>query len=436
MRRVVNRSLFVAAACGLVVTGCADDPFDLGQPRSCEIADQNAWVYATMQDLYLFSADMPEVDPTTFDSPADLVRELRVDPDRWSRVSDKSTTEALFQEGKFIGFGFRTKRDADDNVVIASVHEDSPAGKAGMRRGDVFKSVGGLTIAQLDEDDSWSEVYGEKVPGVVVPFVLESDEGQLDVTLEKDWIDIVTVPIHDVITVGERKIGYLFFQTFVAPAFDELDTAFAEFNEAGVTDVIVDVRYNGGGLISVSRHLTNLLVGSVADGQVSYQIRYNDNFDEVDTARKVDRVGHSLPRVDSVAFVTTGSSLSASELLINSVRAHTRVEIVGGVTGGKPVGSKHVEFCESVLAPITFELINAKEQGGYFDGLVPTCFAADDLSHGLGDPNEGSLAAAVSMVVGEGCPALPSSPQPAGGPAQRDDSSKMELGITELASWH
>ncbi|MBL4684953.1 MAG: hypothetical protein JKY37_10215 [Nannocystaceae bacterium] len=251
--------------------------------------------------------------------------------------------------------------------------------------------------------------------------------------MTKDWIDIVTVPIHKVMTVGDRKIGYLFFQTFVAPAFDELDAAFEDFNTAGVTDVLVDVRYNGGGLISVSRHLTDLLVGGVADGKISYQVRYNDNFSDVDSARKVDRIKHSLPSIDAVAFVTTASSLSASELLINSVRAHTRVEIVGDVTGGKPVGSKHLAFCDSVLAPITFELVNANEQGGYFDGLDPTCYAQDELSKPLGAPDERSPAAALSMIVGEGCPALPQPPAP---PPVRDDGAKMELGITELASWH
>ncbi|MBL4684954.1 MAG: hypothetical protein JKY37_10220 [Nannocystaceae bacterium] len=140
----MSRSLLLVAACGLMLpAGCAEDPFDLGQPRSCEIGDQNAWVYATMQELYLFSDEMPEVEPREFESPAELVRALRVSPDRWSRVSDKATTTALFEEGKFIGFGFRTKRDEDGNVIVASVHADSPAGRAGMKRGDRFKAVGG-----------------------------------------------------------------------------------------------------------------------------------------------------------------------------------------------------------------------------------------------------------------------------------------------------
>jgi len=413
-----------------LATGCSDSDFDLGQPRSCEVGDQNEWVMGVMQDVYLFADAMPTVDPLDYDDPAALVADLRVDPDRWSRVSDAEATTALFEEGKFIGYGFRTKRDADGNVVVSKVHPESPAGRAGLRRGDTFRRVGGLTIAELDDTDAWSEVYGVKEPGVSVSLVVQDTSGERSVSLTKDWVQIVSVPIHDVFTVGDKRVGYLFFETFVGPALEELDDAFEAFNAAGVTDVVVDVRYNGGGLVSVSRHLTNLLVGGIADGAVSYHVEFNDELSDNDYARNVDSVAQTLPAVDTVVFITTGSSLSASELLINSVRAHTRVEIVGGTTGGKPVGSKHFSFCDSVLAPITFELTNADKTGGYFDGLDPSCAATDDLTAALGSEAEASLAAALSLIDGTGCPAI--TPEP----ADRDDPSKLELGQLELIGWH
>ena len=429
--------LSVAGACGLTLTSaCQEDPLaELGQPRSCEVGDQNAWVYSAMQEVYLFNDQLPEVDPRAYESPSAMVRDIRVDPDRWSRVSDKAKTEALFQEGKFIGFGFRAKRDARGNYVLASVHEDSPAGRAGLRRGDHFKAIAGFTIRELDQDeDNWDGIWGESMPGVTVPVTVTSAAGDRDVMLTKDWIDIVTVPTHDVFEVGDRTIGYLYFQTFVDPAFGELDAAFEDFVEQGVTDVIVDIRYNGGGLISVSRHLTNLLVGAVAEGETNYGIRYNDNLDVYNRSRGVSKLDNSLPDVQSVAFLTTRSSLSASELLINSVRAHVRTEIVGSTTGGKPVGSKHLSFCDSVLAPITFQLVNARGQGDYYDGLDPQCPADDDLTRDLGDPDEQSLAAAISMILGEGCPVQPDLDAPP--PERHEDPSRMELGMDELLAWH
>src|SRR5690606_9341014 len=88
------------ALCATTTAGCSDDPFDFGGPRSCEPADQNAWVYGLMQQAYLFADELPEVDPLAYDEPSELMGELRVAPDRWSRISDKSRTEALYQKGK------------------------------------------------------------------------------------------------------------------------------------------------------------------------------------------------------------------------------------------------------------------------------------------------------------------------------------------------
>jgi len=430
--------LSVAATCGLALTSaCSEDPLaELGEPRSCEVGDQNEWVYAAMQEVYLFNGELPEVDPRAYASPSEMVRDVRVAPDRWSRVSDKARTEALFQEGKSIGFGFRPKRNGLNQYVVASVHADSSAGRAGLRRGDTFRVIDGFTIPELDADeDNWDGIWGENAPGVTVPVTVTTAEGDRDIVLTKDWIDIITVPTHDVFTVGDRTIGYLFFQTFVDPAFDELDAVFDDFVAQGVTDVIVDVRYNGGGLISVSRHLTNLLVGAVADGGVNYGIRYNDNLAEIyNRTREVSKLDNSLPDIESVAFLTTRSSLSASELLINSVRAHVRTEIVGSTTGGKPVGSKHLSFCDSVLAPITFQLVNARGNGDYYNGLDPQCLADDDMTRELGDPDEQSLFAAISMIAGDGCPTLPD--LDAAPPARAADPSEMELGIPELIGWH
>jgi carboxyl-terminal processing protease len=120
------------------------------------------------------------------------------------------------------------------------------------------------------------------------------------------------------------------------------------------------------------------------------------------------RVDQTLPHVDHVVFITTGSTLSASELLINSVAPHVRVSIVGGTTGGKPVGSRHFDFCDKVAAPVTFRLLNADDEGDYFDGFVPTCPAPDDLTQPLGDQAEASLATALHLLsTGECLPPPP-----------------------------
>jgi carboxyl-terminal processing protease len=382
----------------LLATGCADNPFDFGGPRSCEIADQNEWVYNVMQHVYLWNDELLEVDPTTFDSPPDLVRELRVDVDRWSRVADQQRTEALFQEGKTISLGFGTRRDADNRVVVSLVHEHSPAGEAGMRRGDVIEKVGGFTVEELDEQSLWGEIYGPNEPGVEVDLEVSGGNETREIRLVKDWVDIVTVPQVEFLEVDGKRVGYLVFSSFLEPALVELNDAFGEFVDADIRDVIVDVRYNGGGLVRVARHLINLLAGAQADGKVSYRVEYNDALSDENDVRRLSASESSIVNLETVTFITTRSSVSATELVINALRPHVDVRVVGTRTGGKPVGSRHFTFCEQVLAPITFQIVNSEGFGDYFEGIDPDCSAGDGLSQPLGDPAEDGLAEALHLL--------------------------------------
>jgi C-terminal processing protease CtpA/Prc len=387
--------------------GCAEDPFDFGQPRSCEIPDQNAWVYALMERYYLWEDELPVVDPLDYADPGELVVDVRHELDHWSRVSDKGKTDALFQEGKFVGLGFRSERDVLGRLVIASVHAGSPAARAGMERGQIIAKIGGFTIAQIDEESRWGDVYGEDVPGVAVSLDLQTREGEeRRLELIKDWIAIETVPLFEVLQVGGRPVGYFVFATFVDTAPPALDEAFTAFREAGVRDVVVDLRYNGGGRIAVARHLMDLLVGDVADGEVGYQVRYSDALAAEDTDRELSRLEASIVAPRRIVFVTTATTLSASELVINGVRRFADVRMVGETTGGKPVGSKQWDFCEQIISPITFRLLDGEGNGDYFDGLPPDCTAPDDLAHPLGDPAEASLRQALALVETGACTRL------------------------------
>jgi C-terminal processing protease CtpA/Prc len=399
----------VVAALALVAltSGCGDSPFDFDEPRSCDPVDQNEWVYGVMQQIYLFADELPQVDPADYSDPATMLRDLRVSPDRWSRVSDKATTEALFEEGAFLGLGFSTRRDLDDALIVSFVIPDSPAGRAGFRRGDAIAAIGGLRIAQIDTEDLWSEIYGENLPGVSVEVTVDAGDGdgEMDVTLSKEWLALQTVPVDEVVMVDDRPVGYLLFSSFVEPADGALDAAFERLADAGVHEIIVDLRYNGGGLLSVAHHLIGLLVGDLAHGRTAYRVEYNEHFEGENKSHAMSRYAGSIPDVQHVVFITTGSTLSASELVINAVRPYVEVSVVGDLTGGKPVGSRHIGFCDKVLAPITFKVVNADGEGDYFDGIAADCAAGDDLAHELGDPTEGALAAAMSLLADGSCPA-------------------------------
>jgi C-terminal processing protease CtpA/Prc len=354
---------------------------------------------------------LPEIDPLDYDSPQALVAALRyAEHDRWSRVSDRAKTDALFQEGKIIGLGFKSKRDADGALRIAFVHPGSPAEQAGMRRGDELAAVGGLTIAEIEQDDRWDDVYGADEPGVQVEIRVVSTEGERELIMTKDWFAMTTVPSVEVLDLDGRPVGYLLFSTFVKTSSAELDAAFEQFSAAGVREVVIDMRYNGGGLISIARHLMNLLVGDVADGDVAYKKRYGPGLSDQDTSTKLSRQAASLEAVERVVFITSGSTFSASELVINAVRPHVQVLIVGDRSGGKPVGSLHWNFCDQVAAPITFRLLNADDEGDYFEGLGTDCFAPDDLGFAFGDPREASLSQALHLLQAGTCAALEDDP--------------------------
>ncbi len=369
-------------------------------------------MYRLMQEAYLWSEYVPDdVDPAGFESPSALVTELRyAELDRWSRVSDLATSDALFEEGMVIGIGIRTQRTADNRVVLGFVDPLSPAGVAGLHRGDELVGAGGFTSAQLDESDGWTDALGVNEPGIQVQLevaaLADAATGarSRSISLTKDWYPLVTVPVSDVIDHDGTPVGYLFFTTFVEPSIDELSAAFTRFQAEGVRNIVVDMRYNGGGRISAARHLVDLLVGSDADGEISYRTDYAPGLADANSTRHIERQRASLPGLDHVVFITTRSTASASELVINAVLPFASVSIVGSSTAGKPVGSAQFTFCDKAAHPITFRLLNARGEGDYFDGFSTNCASPDDLSHRLGDPREASLAAALGRLDAETCP--------------------------------
>jgi carboxyl-terminal processing protease len=406
-------------ALGLGLAGCDRrvDPFAVDPPKDCNVDSQNQFVIDVMSDFYLWNADMPTgIDITAYESPEDLVSDLRVGNDRWTRIRDKATSDALFMEGKFIGLGYKTQRGADNEIRLSFVSENSPASEVGLLRGDVILGVAGYTVAEIDEGGLWGSVYGENEPGVTVDVEIQRlASGEIEtVTLSKEWIDIVSVPVAEVLDgPGGDPVGYFVMDKFVETTKAELDAAFAKFKEAGASKVIIDLRYNGGGLISVAERLVNLAVGADHAGSVAYSFTYNSNYAAENKSTAISALGSSIG-ADQIIVLTSSSTLSASELVINALFPYADVKLVGSNTGGKPVGSKSFEFCEKKLYPITFRLENAAGNTDYFDGLPADCYAADDLFHQLGDTQESMLAAAMAYFETGACAPMPAPSAPLG----------------------
>jgi C-terminal processing protease CtpA/Prc len=193
-------------------------------------------------------------------------------------------------------------------------------------------------------------------------------------------------------------VGYLLFRNFVTPSYAALDEAFNSLREAGATELVVDLRYNGGGLVDVAVHLASLIGGSATQGRVFATFQHNDKNSALNEDLRFADAPPQTLNLSRLIVITTRSSASASELLINGLRPHLPVVVIGDATYGKPVGQYGFTFCNKVLAPVAFKLVNSEGQGDFFGGIDPDCRATDDADHDLGSAEEDSLAEALYFV--------------------------------------
>ncbi len=231
------------------------------------------------------------------------------------------------------------------------------------------------------------------------------DDSEFEVSLARGTVTIDPVPQWRIIDAGGgRNIGYLELASFILPAEPAMEAVFAAFNDAGVNDVIIDLRYNGGGLVSTSSLLGDYFGGQVAENLIFSKSLFNAiRSEQYDTIEFFDQLANSISLSRLVA-ITTGDTASASELVINGMEPHVETVLVGSDTLGKPVGQVGLEFCGKLLRAVAFEAVNADDVGGYFDGLPVDCAADDDLSIPVGDPGDPNLLAAQTYLATGTCP--------------------------------
>jgi carboxyl-terminal processing protease len=402
----------LACLLGLVAV-CAAPPAALAQgPASCTTSGKNLYVRDVMSDIYLWYATMPNVNPTAYDSPEaylDAVRYRTLDS-TFSYITSRAANDAFYSDSQFIGFGLSTSLNGDEMRVL-QVFPDSPALEAGLSRGDRIVEIGGRLVSALVASGEIGSAFGAAEIGVEADVAFVNQEGaRREAHLVKRLVTIPTVSLTKVYNVGGRRIGYIFFRNFVQPSYEALDTAFAELATAGLDDLVLDLRYNGGGLVSVAQHLASYIGGKRTDGLVFAEYFHNDRNTFRNHIIRFEPKPQALT-LDRLMVVTTGGSASASELVINALRPFIPVVVIGSRTYGKPVGQYGIEFCDKLLAPVSFALRNANGQGDFFDGFPPDCMAPDDADHQLGDPVEGSLKEALTFATTNACSARPVTPQ-------------------------
>lgn len=427
MRMRCKLSLVALFAVTAACSGLDDD--DSQGPADCSTASQKQFVLDAMRDVYFWHTLLPaSVDLAAFATPEELLAHLvSFQPlDLYSFINSADADSQFFGAGQYLGFGFSYRFVAAADVRLTQVFASSPAAQAGFMRGQRILALDGRSIAEIEAAEGIGAVLGQST----VEFTLRNpDNSELLVSVTTDVVTIDPLPQWRVIDTPGGSVGYMEFAAFVSTADPVFDTIFASFRQAGVTDLILDMRYNGGGLISTTELLGDFLGGGVATGQVFSRTLFNSNNANANRTELFQQLFNSL-NLSRLIVIATESTASASELVTNSMEPHVEVTIVGGNTFGKPVGQVGIEFCSKILRATAFETVNSLDQGGYFDGLPADCAAVDDLAIQVGDDTDPNVIAALEYFANGACPvsAIP-------GPAKTDTGGVPRKKLRQVPPW-
>jgi C-terminal peptidase prc len=393
------------AAVVVIAAGCGGSSGSGGQSAggSCTVLEQNQIILEIMQDIYLWNDRLPTVDPADFSSPEAYLQALLVPEDEFSFITSAAADDAFFGDSQFAGIGFQSRQPGDGTVRVVDVFEGSPADRGGLARGDSIVAVEGRPIEEILAEEGFSASLGPPTVGTTVRLDWIDVTGQaFSAVFTKEIVTIPPVSAASVIDTATGKTGYFLFRNFVEPGVPALNQVFADLIDAGIDELVIDLRYNSGGLLSVLEVLANLIGGEITQSQIMYSLVYNDDNAFRNETRFFSNVTNAAD-LTRVVIITTGSTASASEMVINALRPFIEVVLIGDTTFGKPVGQLGFVFCEKILRPVSFRTVNAVGDSDFFDGFAPDCVAEDDIDTALGDPAETSLSEALAYLQTGSC---------------------------------
>ncbi|HLO57131.1 MAG TPA: S41 family peptidase [Bacteroidales bacterium] len=389
------KSLIFLFILSSVIFSCNKDKND-----NAHVEYVNSQIYDMMKQVYLWNDYIPyNLDPADYSTPAKFMEALRYKQyDHWSTVLTEEEYNSYFTEGQMIGHGFMVGLDADNNFRIAFVYNNTQAQQEGVRRGWILSKVNNKTVTV----DNFSTLFGADKVGVTNNFTFIDNGGQqVTLSLAKEEINLTPVLHSEVINRSGKKIGYIVFQDFIETANQELDTAFTTFKNAGIDELVVDMRYNGGGAVTVAEHLAGWLIGKNEGGQPFIYYEHNAILSKapysMDTMYTVPAKADGLD-MSRIFFIGTSNTASASELIINGVKPFITTVLAGSPTHGKPVGMYAIPIEDYFTLPVCFKYSNKNHEGNFYNGLTPDLPADDDITKDWGNPEETSLKAILDYI--------------------------------------
>ena len=414
---------------------------------------ENFWLRSWTNELYLWYKEVPDINPASY-ATADYFNLLKTSAttasgnpkDKFHFTYPTPQWVALSQSGVQAGYGAQFVVLASSPprlVVVAYTEPGSPATAAGvdLSRGAQVLTVDGVDLVNAGDSASVATLNAGLFPsatGSTHSFSILDLGASSGRTVTMTSANVTETPVQNVGTVHSSTgtVGYMLFNDHIATAEAELVSAFAQLAAANVNDLVLDIRYNGGGYLDIASEVAYMVAGPGATaGKTFEKTVFNDKYPTTDpvTGQALTPVpfhstsqgfsgpqGQALPALNlsRVTVLTSGNTCSASESIINSLRgAGVQVVQVGTTTCGKPYGFYPADNCGTTYFSIQFQGVNALGFGDYPDGFspantvtspgvtVPGCSVGDDFTHALGDPAEARFATALGYLAGAACPA-------------------------------
>jgi carboxyl-terminal processing protease len=404
----LTTTALLAGLCFLFACKKNDVQDNPGPQPSAEIADKlkdTAVLYS--RDIYLWYSQIPSTfNGRNYDDPDKIMTAIRAfstEPgftqpvDRWSFAVKQQEWDDL-SSGAAKDFGINVFFRVEGDLRVRFVERSSPAGLAGIRRGwRITKINNNSNINTSNAESIINAVYNSQSTS----FTFQKPDGSsVDMTLNAATYQEHPIFVDSVYTAGSKKVGYLVFNSFLGDTteiYNEFQRVFSKFASQGVNELAVDLRYNGGGYVSVQEKLADYLVNASGNGHVMMKQQYNDKYTEYNETTTYQKKG-SL-NLNRIFFIVSNSTASASELVINNLKPFMNVVLIGpSKTYGKPVGFFPIPVGDWYIFPVSFRSTNKNGEGSYFGGLALDNQVADGLDKDWGDAGESALQSVLTFA--------------------------------------
>jgi C-terminal processing protease CtpA/Prc len=359
------------------------------------------------KDIYLWSDKIPATfNARSYADPAAImtaIRQYATEPgftssvDRWSFAMKQHEWDNI-SSGVSEDFGITVFFRQEGDLRVRAVEKASPAGIAGIRRGWRITGIAGNNnITTANSNFIVQNVYRSKTTS----FTFEKPDGStVNLSLTAGTYQEHPVLFDSVYNVNSRKVGYLVFNSFLGDTADiyrNFDRTFNRFTGEGVQDVVVDLRYNGGGYVTVAQKLANYLAPAAANGGVMMTQKFNAKYTSYNSTKTFRKIGPL--NLNRIFFIVGSGTASASELLINSLKPYMDVILLGpSKTHGKPAGYFPIPVGDWYIFPVSFVTVNKSGEGNYYNGFSLNNQVADGLDKDWGDLSESAFASAVKFI--------------------------------------